>query len=322
MLALLLLSVGAALDSAATAPTTGARPAPPQLKSKHLLTALRGGGSPATSIIGAVDALLMGTGLSRLDLPSDMMAALLAGQLSPQVLRNYGRLLREPFFRSASNLLLRSPFVRNRLILDPDLAIVLLVETALVVATKMVAEGNAGLGKLVGKVDFIAANLALLVIANIALVVALAPRARLGKPPTGVRRALASLPASFLQAGSFTATQRLTCLIVRTVQLGLIGAASSVFRSCVARAILEARTRITGRKDISASELEPIWSTALTNGAFVGVSISTRYQLVNAVEEWLLPKGPIGICMSAVLRCANHLVGIIMWETWMHFRRS
>ncbi|KAG8470939.1 hypothetical protein KFE25_009360 [Diacronema lutheri] len=274
--------------------------------------ALRGGARGHDMLQQQAKVALQQAKVARSALPRDVSAALSTGALSLDELRNYLAIRNSPFLRALAAI---SPFVRDRLIANPRLASVIAIETLLGIATLLAAEVGARGDRLLAEVDFVVCDLALVVATNIALVMALSPAARICAPPSRGRSAVASLPATFLQPGAFSAAQRLACFVINAARFGAIGIASSALGASATKALVMAREQITGRApDV---QLAPVLSTALAYGAFVAASSSTRYQLVNAIEASLLPRLPHGTgALSAALRLGNNYVGSLMWIWW------
>lgn len=264
----------------------------------------------------SVERLLADGGITRDELPADLRAALASGQLSAAELRNYMTVISNPILRALAGA---STFLRNRLIASPSLATVIAVETAVGLATTMIAEMSARAGKLLDEADFILCDLALVVATNIALVVTLSPAAAVGAAPTtGLRGALAKLPAGFLQSGAFSPAQRLGCYLVNAVQFGAIGVASASLGASATKGLVVLREKVTGKRPDVA--LAPIKSTAIAYGSFVAVSSATRYQLVNAIEASLFPRLPMPTgALSTVLRTGNNYIGGFTWICWARF---
>lgn len=275
-----------------------------------------GGGSSDGDDGLSVESVLAEGGLQRDELPVDVQAALASGQLSVAELRNYVVVISNPILRALAGT---GGFLRNRLIASPRLATVIGVETAVGLATTMIAEMSARAGKLIDEADFILCDLALVVATNMALVVTLSPAAAIGAAPTvGLRGALAKLPAGFLQAGAFTPAQRIGCYIVNAVQFGAIGVASASLGASATKGLVCLREALTGKRPDVA--LAPIKSTALAYGSFVAVSSATRYQLVNAIEASLFPRLPMPTgALSTVLRTGNNYIGGFTWICWARF---
>lgn len=336
---MLALVVAALLGSAppASQPAEPRRlpgPAPPLLARRpplgSSLVARARGGSRLSNRLSA-DKLLTVSGLAHAELPADMLAALASGHLSAQHLRNYATLisfldLDLPPVRAALRCALRRRFLRNRLLLNPQLASILAIEMSVGLATRLFAEARARGASAATQWD--APALALALWTNVALVVALSPAARIGpRAQRGVRGALGRMPASCFQPGDFTPAQRACCLLFKALKFGLGGLgshlASSAARAAIGRlhvllggAVLGARRRGVDRR--------AAWRAGLAYGSFVGLLASTRYQLVNAVEASLFPAlglpstGPLATLCSAAVRVANAWVG---GTTWVHWNR-
>lgn len=263
------------------------------------------------------EALLSKAKIKRSALPADISAALDAGKLSLPQLETYLALLRNPFLKL---LTMFGPFVRNRLIANPKLATVIAIETALGIFTMLIAEANARAGNMLKEMDFVICDLALVVATNVALVVTLSPAIKTGPPPSGLAKKLGALPPSFMQLDA-SASQRLGAFALNAAKFGLIGIASSTIGATATKLLVVARERITSeRPDVV---LAPILSTALAYGAFVALSSSTRYQLVNALEAEVYPRLPLKPqllpALSAVVRTLNNFLGGMSWIWWARF---
>lgn len=248
----------------------------------------------------------------RKSLPADVSQALSSGRLSLEQLRNYAAIRNSPFLSALAGV---SPFLRDRLIANPRLAAVIAIETALGIATLLLAEVGARGDRLLAEVDFVICDLALVVATNIALVITLSPAAPIGAAPAGLRAKLAALPSAFLQPGRFSPAERLASFAFNAVRFGAIGVASSALGASATKGLVCLRERLTGqRPDV---QLAPVLATALAYGAFVAASSSTRYQLVNAIEASVLSKLPLETsALSAVLRLGNNYLGGVSWIWW------
>jgi hypothetical protein len=262
-------------------------------------------------------------GLARADMPADLLAALASGHIGLGAVRNYARLvsmlnLRAPLVRGALGWALANEFMRNRLILNPHLASVLALEMSVGVWLRLVAETCERGPSAPSPWTPLTMGLALWT--NVAMVVALAPVAVLGPriPRRGLRGWLGALPASCFELGPFSPAQRAGCWLLKAVEFGAAGAATSLIASALAAGGYRARRRLFG---LLPPKIEPLRS-ALAFGTFVGLLSSTRYQLVNALEAWLLPllrltaAGPLATLCSGLLRAGNAWAGGRTFVQW------
>ncbi|KAJ1631598.1 hypothetical protein T492DRAFT_994376 [Pavlovales sp. CCMP2436] len=279
--------------------------------------ALPGGGGAGDGLLKkTADGLLKKNGLSRNLLPADVSLALRLGRLSLEQLRNYIVVLRNPLSRALASL---SPFLRDRLIHNPQLTNVILIETCLGIVTMLIAEVGARGDTLLAEIDFVVCDLALVVATNIALVITLSPAVALTPAPTkGLSGAFAKLPSSALQPGKFSLAQRAGCFANNAVRFGAIGVASSTLGASATKGLVLLREKLTNERP--PIELAPVLSTALAYGAFTAVSSSTRYQLVNAIEASVLTRLPFPTgSISALLRFGNNFLGGVSWIMWARF---
>lgn len=244
---------------------------------------------------------------------SEVLGAVRAGRLGPGDQASYLEVLCDPVLRflSAAN-----GFMRDRLIATPSLPRIALVETVVGLATMLSAEVKSRGDALRREMDFVACDLMLIVATNLALVLSLSPSAPVAPPPvSSFGRYMASLPATCFQQGAFDPGRRLACFGANLLRFGTIGVASSAVGATATKSLVCLRERCTGVQ--SDVHLAPVVSTSIAYGGFVATSSSTRYQLVNALEESVFPHLPVSpALLSLGLRTGNNFLGGVLWITW------
>lgn len=252
--------------------------------------------------------------------PEALRDALSAGRIGDQELANWKVVQSSALLR----LIATSSYVLARLLADPRLPSVLAAEVLVGSASLVLAETAARGDKFLKELDFVIANQVLIILTNVALVLALSPTAQLAAaPPAGTFGAyMTALPSYFLQRGSFDATQRAVCFFAKAAQFSVVGSCTATAGQFVTKGLVKARMALTG----SAPEVQlaPVVDTAANYAAFMAGSSNTRYQLVNSFEGiWLplLPGGPtLQTSVSVAVRTLNNYLGAASWIWWAKFR--
>jgi len=255
-------------------------------------------------------------------LPSELLAALEAGRIGATELANWKNVISNPFTKA----LAASTFIRNRLLAEPRLTTILGMEITLGFLSTLAAEKAARGADLLKEIDFVLANLILVVLTNVALVLTLCPVAAVAPSPVaGTYAAWASrLPGFFLQKGDFSAMQRAACFFSKALLFSGVGAFTSSAGQAVTLGLVQLRTKLRP-DDAPKVTLAPVLPTARAYAAFMAGSSNTRYQLVNSFEANVLPAlpGPASLKASAsfVLRTGNNYVGSANWIWWAKFNK-
>eukprot|EP00184_Porphyridium_aerugineum_P005537 CAMPEP_0184695136 /NCGR_PEP_ID=MMETSP0313-20130426/2866_1 /TAXON_ID=2792 /ORGANISM="Porphyridium aerugineum, Strain SAG 1380-2" /LENGTH=387 /DNA_ID=CAMNT_0027153535 /DNA_START=232 /DNA_END=1395 /DNA_ORIENTATION=- len=208
---------------------------------------------------------------------------------------------------------------RNRLVGSPSFLMTVCVELAIGVVTKSAAELRSRKDKFVKELDFYFSDIALEIIADFFLVWLLSPVAKFGRPSKGaLATALAKLPAHVLQKGSYSVPQRLATLASKSVQFGMVGFLSSIAGHSLTKYLVSLRGQPAQAGD---AQLAPVLDNSIQWGEFMATSSTSRYMLVNGIENRLLSKlyavnVPLTTALTAVLRFGNCYVGGVHWLWW------
>jgi len=254
-------------------------------------------------------------------LPADMAGALDAGRIGEAELANWKAVLANPL----TKLLAMSAYVRARLLAEPRLPSILAIEVCVGCLSTLAAEKAARGANFRKELDFVLANQVLIVLTNIALVLALTPAAPIAPPPVAGTYAAwsAALPGFFLQAGEYTIGQRAACFFSKAVQFSAVGSLTSAVGQGVTKGLVEARGKLNPEKPPEV-ELAPVLPTAAAYAAFMAASSNTRYQVLNSFEAYCLPAVPGGAAVqtltSFVVRTLNNYAGSANWIWWAKFR--
>jgi len=253
-------------------------------------------------------------------LPEDVLTALNAGRIGATELTNWQNMMSSPITKALG----ATAFIRNRLMAEPRLTTVLAIEIALGCLSTLAAEWTSRGSKFWKELDFVISNQVLIVVTNVALVMALCPVAAITPPPAAGTYAAwsAKLPGYFAQKGDFTVFQRAACFVSKAVQFSFVGAGASAIGQATTLGLVEMRTRLNP-DDPPNVKLAPVLPTSIAFAGFMVVSSNTRYQIVNSFEANLLPSVPGGAAAQAVtsfvLRTYNNYLGSSNWIWWAKF---
>jgi len=268
-----------------------------------------------------VSSALAESGLQSDSIPEDVLEALRAGRIGSAELSNWKNVLGNPLLR----VLALSSYFRDRLLAEPRLATVLGIEIALGGISNLAAEKASRGERFAKEIDFVVANLALIITTNIALVLALCPVAPIGLPPAAGTFAAwsAKMPGYFLQKGDFTAAQRATCFFSKAVQFAFVGTFTSAIGQASTIGLVKARSKMDP-ENAPDVVLAPIVPTSTAFAIFMGASSNTRYQVVNSFEGNLLPVipggKPVQTLLSFAVRMYNNYLGSCNWIWWARVR--
>ena len=193
-------------------------------------------------------------------LPSDMLEAVRAGRLSTMELSNWNNIVANPLTR----VLASSAYIRDRLLAEPRLLAVLCIEIGVGSLSTLAAELTARGDKFRKELDFVIANQVLIVLTNLALVLALCPAAAIAAPPAAGSFAswYGRLPGFFLQKGEFSVLDRTACFTSKALQFSLVGALTSAVGQATTMGLVELRTKLNP-DDPPAVQLAPVLPTSV-----------------------------------------------------------
>lgn len=268
-----------------------------------------------------VTSMLSDAGLETDQLPNDLMDALKSRRIGPEELSNYKSVLGSPLTRALAT----SAYIRCRLISEPRLTSVLAIEIFVGCLSTLAAEKAARGDAFRKELDFVLANQVLIVLTNVALVLALTPTAAVAAPPAAgtLGASFAALPGFFAQQGPFTAAQRAACFVSKALQFSAIGSLTSGVGQAVTISLVTARTHMDP-DNAPTVQLAPVLPTASAYAVFMAASSNTRYQIVNTIEARYLSAVPGGASaqtiVSFLVRTYNNYLGSSNWIWWAKYR--
>ncbi|GAB5356747.1 hypothetical protein AAMO2058_000315500 [Amorphochlora amoebiformis] len=247
-------------------------------------------------------------------------SAILAGRVGIDVLENYIQALKNPLTKL---LVQSSDMMRDRLVANPFFFNLLGIEIGVGLGATLFAQIQQRKDKFIEQLDFVCADLAIVVAANIALVTALSPLAPLSPPATGrIASTLSSLPSFVAQNGPFSPMQRVGCFLLKGSQFAVLGGCASAVGQGVAKGLVTLREKLNPG-EVSKVQLSPIGPTALNFGVYMFASSNPRYQVVNALEQSVLPSIPSAFAKTAAstaTRVYNNYLGGVTWIWWARWR--
>lgn len=290
-----------------------------------------GGGSGDDESAGAPPAelgALLAAGKTLSSLPPDFAAALQAGRIPADVLDRYLKL-------SAGILapLLRVGGFRERLLADPSFMVKVAIEVGIGILTKSTAEYTKRGDRFSSEIDFVAANVAMALVADFMLVwlpaptLSLAGRGAATAAKNPIMSFFASCPDNaFMKVPSgatpFTLAQRGGAVVRNGAKLLGVGFGASLLGVGATNALIAVR-----------GALDPSWSPpnapqdVLTMSAayasYMAVSSNLRYQILAGVVEErgieTLLAGRPGLCnvLSFAVRTGNTFLGSLMWVDYL-----
>ena len=280
--------------------------------------------------------MVLAAGRALDSLPPDLAAALAAGTVSSATLARYLALA-----SSWLAPLMQQAGFRERLMADPSFMVKVAIEVGIGVGTKSAAEAAKRGPAFRDELDFVAANVAMALIADFMLVWLPAPRLAFGRAAPAAARAglvgawASSAPARFLAAcpenafqkvqpgyAPFTLAQRLGAVARNGTKLLGVGFGASLLGVSMTNAICGAR-----------QFLDPAWAPpnapqdVLTMSAayasYMAVSSNLRYQVIAGVVEErgieVLFKGSpaAAAALSFIVRTGNTFLGSLMWVDYL-----
>jgi len=189
----------------------------------------------------------------------------------------------------------------------------------------MLADKAARGDRFMAEIDFVMTNQLMIMLTNIALVLALTPAAAVAAPaaPGTAAAYFARLPGFFLQKGDFALSQRAACFVSKAAMFSVVGTFTSAGGTLLTKGLLGVRAK-QQPDNVPKVELAPVLDTSIAYAAFMAASSNTRYQLVNSFEALVLPSMPGGqsarTIVSSIVRTGNNYVGSSNWIWWAKFR--
>jgi len=264
------------------------------------------------------------------------------------VLASYAALLRTAPPLTAA-LARAVPAVRARLLRDPRYLFKVAAEVAIDSGCATVAEVRKRGPEFWDEFEFYLSDLVVGCVLDVVLVTLMAPTAALGRPsarPSGflstraprLASALARVPSAVLEASPpggprYTPAARAACLGVKFGEYSLAGMACGAAGQALANGLMGLKRSLAASAAASAGAPPPhpgltpppVGLTALTWGAFMGLSSNVRYQIVYGLERGVdasLARSfpPAAYAATLAFRFVNNVIGgenFIDMARWM-----
>jgi len=229
-------------------------------------------------------------------LPADMLQIASAEGLKASALALY---LKLQSIAGVGILVQKFPWIRDRMIADPNFLFKVFAEVAIDSGCATVAEVRKRADVFWEEFEFYLSDLVVGCVMDCVLVTLLAPSAVLGvsnkaarmASKTGLVAKLVSLssrlPSNVFQASAagarFTLGQRFQCYIIKGLEYSLAGMVCGFVGQSFANSMMLVKRRMSTSDD--HVPIPDAFRTALVWGLFMGVSSNTRYQVVAGLER-------------------------------------
>jgi len=229
-------------------------------------------------------------------LPADMLQIASTEGLKASALALY---LKLQSLAGVGILVSKFPWIRDRMIADPNFLFKVFAEVAIDSGCATVAEVRKRADVFWEEFEFYLSDLVVGCVMDCVLVTLLAPTAVLGVSTKAARMAsktgvvsklvgLSSrLPSNVFQASAagarFTLGQRFLCYIVKGLEYSLAGMVCGFVGQSFANSMMLVKRRMSTSDD--HVPIPDAFRTALVWGLFMGVSSNTRYQVVAGLER-------------------------------------
>ena len=227
--------------------------------------------------------------------------------------------------------LLRVAGFRERLLADPSFFVKVAIEVGIGIFTKTTAEYTKRGPAFASELDFVAANVAMALVADFALVwlpaptLSFAPRA--APASNAVLRFFASCPENAFQRvppgyAPFTLAQRAGAVARNGAKLLGVGFGASLVGVSATNGLIALRQALDPAW-APPNAPQDVWTMSAAYAAYMAVSSNLRYQvLAGVVEERgieALLKGQPALCsaLSFAVRTGNTFLGSLMWVDFL-----
>lgn len=226
--------------------------------------------------------------------------------------------------------------MRERFLADKLFLTKILIEEGLGIFGKLSAEYDIRRERFFDEIDFVSANVLIALLADFALVYFPAPSVKLSgmqAVKSGFFGSLSSklstwsqgIPSNIFQVDrAYTMKQRAACYLYKVVQLFSVGTACAAIGVALTNSIITLR-QLIDPNFVPQNKKSDVLFTSIMYGLFLGVSSSSRYQLVNGIEIHLFPrlfgKAPriAETTATYLLRWGNTFWGSQQWALWAIF---
>ncbi|KAK4529779.1 hypothetical protein CCYA_CCYA02G0636 [Cyanidiococcus yangmingshanensis] len=267
------------------------------------------------------------------DIPFDVRDAFQKGIVSAAVIKNYIYANSNPVSRFLMNR--TTSGMRERFLADNLFLTKILIEEGLGICGKLSAEYEVRRSRFFDEIDFVFANVLMALLADFALVYFPAPSVKLNPTaatssafgPLGARvsRFTQGMPSNIFQVDRpYTMQQRVACYLFKVSQLFVTGTACAAIGVSITNALISVRQMLDPQFAPQNPKSDVLF-TSVMYGLFLGISSSTRYQLVNGIEIHLFPRilgnAPriVEAFATYILRWGNTFWGSQQWALWAKF---
>jgi len=269
-----------------------------------------------------VAALLAAAGRAVDSFPADFAAALLAGKVTPDILKRYLSLESNFFAKFVWGI----QGFRERLLGDPSFPVKVAIECGIGVVTKVTAEKTKREDSFWSEIDFVGANVVMAIIADFMLTWIPAPTLSY-MPKSANKNAIMSFfarcPDNAFQRvppgmEPFTMTQRVGAILRNGGKLLGVGFFASMLGVGITNTLIAFR-ELYDPSWLPLNKPQDVLSTSAAYGVYMSVSSNLRYQVIaGVIEERGIERifaGNHRLChlLSFVVRTANTFVGSLLW---------
>lgn len=270
----------------------------------------------------AIVAMLAAAGRAVESFPSDFSAALLAGKVTPDILKRFLELEANFFAKMVWGM----QGFRERLLGDPSFPVKVGIECGIGVVTKVTAEKTKRGDSFWPEIDFVGANVVMAIIADFMLTWIPAPTlsyAPRKATSNALLRFFASCPDNAFQRvppgmDAFTLGQRFGAIARNGGKLLGVGFCASMLGVGLTN-ILVAIRQMVDPGWAPPNKPQNVLQTSTAYGVYMSVSSNLRYQMIAGIVEErgieTIFKGNHQLChvLSFIVRTANTFVGSLLW---------
>lgn len=213
--------------------------------------------------------------------------------------------------------------VKARTTADPNFPFKICMElfndASIIFAVNFIARGD----RFWKEIQFVLCQAAVSLMNDTALVYLLAPTGeQVAKRAAGFFGYLSSLPANVFQAGSFSISQRMACILYKGCIYSCIGLVMGLIGTQVVHSLTDLQEQMDPGF-VPPAEMQPVLKSGFAWMGFMGISSNLRYQAVNGLERLLysvignrLSFARVG---SLLIRLSNNFLGSMTWIWWAGF---
>mmetsp|Transcript_18053 Transcript_18053/g.50530 ORF Transcript_18053/g.50530 Transcript_18053/m.50530 type:complete len:412 (+) Transcript_18053:176-1411(+) len=277
------------------------------------------GGQPMDPKIAAI---LAAAGRTAESFPPDFAGALLAGRVTPEILKRFLELESNFFIKLVWGI----QGFRERLLGDPSFPVKVAIECGIGVCTKLTAEKAKRQENFSAEIDFVAANVIMAIIADFMLTWLPAPTLSYAPKKVSSNKILdffANCPDNAFQkvrpgTDPFSLGQRFGAIARNGLKLLGVGFFASLLGVGMTNGLIGLR-QVLDPSFLPPNPAQDVLGTSATYGVYMAVSSNLRYQVIAGVIEErgieTLLAGQPQLChvLSLILRTGNTFLGSLLW---------